>query len=360
MRFHGALANLICIFCWTAPLFFLPASVVLITAPHGIMGVAAGFIIMAALLGGPMIWSYRLAIYSIYLAVAIADGGTHCLLGCGILGLMLLMITELPGGAEAWPPAPWFFQLITETLNGASYYSTCELRGDLESIKPGRTLYAQHPHGVLTAGFTWTMFWNASFHERTGRIGFLLDEGLRLKSPTFRLMCDWFEGPKRYAGAATKSVIKAAMARGESLALIPGGFQEATICERRRDRVYILHRQGFLKYCLQEGYTVVPCYTFGESDTYRTFTSCLGLRMWLAKQNIPACAMVGHWLCPLLPRSGVHLITYLGEPLHLPRIAEPTVADVEAWHAKYVDALKATFDKNKAAAGKPDAVLEIW
>lgn len=361
MGVKGAVANLICIFCWTAPLFFLPASVVLITAPHGFIGVAAGFMLMAALLGGPMNWLYRLALYGVYLAVAIADGGSnHSLLGCGMLALMLLMITERPGGPKAWPPSPWFCTLITERLNGASYYATCELRGDLDKITPGRTLYAQHPHGVLTAGFTWTMFWNFAFHERTGRIGFLLDEGLRLKSPTFRLMCDWFEGPNRWAGAASKSVIKAAMARGESLALIPGGFQEATICAHGVDRVYIRQRLGFIKYCLQEGYAVVPCYTFGESDTYWTFTACLSQRLWLAKHNIPACAMVGHWLCALLPRSGVHLITYLGEPLQLPRIAEPTQADVAAWHGKYVDALKATFEANKKAAGKPDAVLEIW
>ena len=109
------------------------------------------------------------------------------------------MPDERPGGPEAWAPSPWFCKLITETLEGTAYYATCELRGELDKITPGRTLFAQHPHGVLTAGFTWTMFWNFGFHERTGRIGFLLDEGLRLKSPTFRLMCDWFEGPKRWA-----------------------------------------------------------------------------------------------------------------------------------------------------------------
>ena len=81
-----------------------------------------------------------------------------------------------------------------------------------------------------------------------------MDEGLRLKAPTFRLMCDWYEGPKRWAGAATKAVILKAMATGESLALLPGGFQEASICKQGADRVYIKHRQGFIKYALQEGY----------------------------------------------------------------------------------------------------------
>ena len=122
------------------------------------------------------------------------------------------------------------------------------------------------------------MFWNFEFHERVGRVGFLLDEGLRLKAPTFRLLCDWYAGPKRWAGAATKEVIKSAMAKGENLALVAGGFQEATICKRGVDRVFVKSRAGFIKYCLQEGYTVVPCYTFGESDTYTTFTGLLGMR----------------------------------------------------------------------------------
>ena len=101
-------------------------------------------------------------------------------------------------------------------------------------------------------------------------------------------------------------------------------------------------------------------HAFVESDTYWAYTGFLAQRLWLAKRNIPAAAMVGHWLCPLLPRSGVHLITYLGEPLHLPCIDEPSKEDVEEWHARYVAALEATFEKNKRAAGKPDAVLEVW
>ena len=30
------------------------------------------------------------------------------------------------------------------------------------------------------------------------------------------------------------------------------------------------------------------------------------------------------------------------------------------WHAAYLDALQALFDKHKGECGKPDAKLEIW
>jgi hypothetical protein len=33
---------------------------------------------------------------------------------------------------------------------------------------------------------------------------------------------------------------------------------------------------------------------------------------------------------------------------------------MQEWHTKYIAALQRTFDENKAAAGKPNAVLEIW
>ena len=54
------------------------------------------------------------------------------------------------------------------------------------------------------------------------------------------------------------------------------------------------------------------------------------------------------------------LVTAVGKPLQLPRIAEPSKADVQEWHAKYIEALQTTFDTYKAAAGRPRAVLEIW
>eukprot|EP00440_Ansanella_granifera_P073872 gb/GFBE01080156.1/.p1 GENE.gb/GFBE01080156.1/~~gb/GFBE01080156.1/.p1 ORF type:complete len:380 (+),score=85.79 gb/GFBE01080156.1/:1-1140(+) len=357
----GAVANLICVLAWTSPLFMLPLSVVLITRRLGMFALVGGFVLMGVLLGGPKALPFRTGVYALYLVAAWASPGrSEAAVGAILLFLMLASITEVPGRPRQWAPSRAFCRLITKTLDGRKYYRQAELRGALDKIKPGKNLFAVHPHGLLTAGWTWNMFWNFDFHERTGRIGFLLDEGLRLKAPTFRLMCDWYEGKDRYAGAATKSVIKKAMERGESLALLPGGFQEATICARGKDRVYVKKRQGFIKYCLQGGYRVTPVYSFGESETYMAFTGLLKPRLWLAKQNIPAAAMVGNPLCPLLPLRNVSLLTYVGEPVELPQIAEPTAAEVEKWHGKYMDALKDVFEKHKAEAGYANSSLELW
>ena len=67
----------------------------------------------------------------------------------------------------------------------------------------------------------------------------------------------------------------------------------------------------------------------------------------------------GFPLCPLLPRTSVELHTVFGKALHLPRIDEPSREDVDAWHAKYVAALKELYEEHKAQFGYGDRELQI-
>ncbi|CAE8637060.1 unnamed protein product [Polarella glacialis] len=302
------------------------------------------------------------SIFIVAAAYSPESGRARAAAGAFTLAVMLAMVTEVPGRPKDWKPWPRFCKLISKDLDGRSYFTAAELGGALDQIKPGKNLFAVHwhPHGILTAGYTWNLFWNFDLHERTGRIGFLCDEGLRRKMPTFRLMCDWYENKNRYADSATKEVIMEAMKRGDSLALLPGGFQEAVICARGKDRVYIKKRAGFVKYCLQHGYRITPVYNFGESDCYHTFRPFLSIRLWLAGQNIPASIMFGNPFCPLLPLRSTSLHSVVGPPLELPQIADPTREQVAEWHNKYMEALTTLFDKHKAETGRPDAVLELW
>ena len=64
---------------------------------------------------------------------------------------------------------------------------------------------------------------------------------------------------------ADKASFQRLLREGKPLALIPGGFEEATITSDRADRVYLKDRKGFAKYALQNGYSVVPVYAFGEN-----------------------------------------------------------------------------------------------
>ena len=59
-----------------------------------------------------------------------------------------------------------------------------------------------------------------------------------------------------------------------------------------------------------------------------------------------------------MPWPGTEIHTVVGEPLKLPRIAEPTKAQVDEWHDKYIKALQALFNRHKAKYA-PGAALEI-
>ena len=163
---------------------------------------------------------------------------------------------------------------------------------------------------------------------------------------------------------------------------------QATLYARGAHRVYILRRKGFVKYALQHGckhsllptwsssllldqqrrrarptthrYKLQPIYTFGEADTYTAFTGLLRLRLWINTLGMPAVLFWGAHFFPLLPRTSSRVLSYVGEPIQMPRIPHPTSEELDTWHGRYVDALVRTFEENKAEAGYPNATLELW
>jgi hypothetical protein len=57
------------------------------------------------------------------------------------------------------------------------------------------------------------------------------------------------------------------------------------------------------RYALQAGYALTPIYTFGESETYYSFTGFLKQRLALNKHSVPGVVFFGWWLAPFLPRA---------------------------------------------------------
>jgi len=239
------------------------------------------------------------------------------------------------------------------------YYSQAELRGALADVRPGRSFFAFHPHGCLSAGWTINGTFNPEFLRRAGRVAWLVDPNLRRKNPSFKLLASAYRGEGRAIESADAEGIKRLMSHGESVALIPGGFQDAVAFEYRKERTVVRKRKGFIKYCLQFGYRLHPVYTFGESETYYTFTGLRGLRQWLSQYNIPMVAFLGWPLCPFLPWPQTRILTYVGPGIDMPLLPSPTEAEVDHWHSVYLAALRQLFDQYKAEAGYPHSKLEI-
>lgn len=349
------IAHLILAGAWVLPPFLIIVSTIVSGIGYGAKGMLCGVGVCGALILSPRNYAIRGSLCAVLHAMAIGSGDRRAL--CGAICSTIFAVLNT---CKSFKGSQAFYDFFTKTLNGSAYYERAELRGALDELTPGKNFFLLHPHGCLSAGWTWNVFWNEQFHARVGPTCFLIDGNLREKNPLFRLVCDFYAGANRRCGCADKKTIKKAMEKDESLAIIPGGFEDATLMKYGVERTAILKRKGLIKYCLEHGYKLVPMYSFGEAETMITFTPLLKFRLWLNKFGIPAVAFFGNPMCPMLPRRGVKLVTVVGCPLVLPTIAKPTEADVDEWHGKYVEALRATFDKHKSQVGKPDAKLEIW
>ncbi|KAL0587548.1 hypothetical protein ABG067_002844 [Albugo candida] len=219
-------------------------------------------------------------------------------------------------------------------------------------MKDDRNLFAFHPHGVATCGWMCNGVLHSSFE--------LLDIKWLVSSvifviPFLRNLMTW-----SHKGPVKKSHMIELMSSGHNIALLPGGFEEATLYKRNQPILYISKRAGFIKLALKFGYKIFPVYTFGEEQTYHNLQSFLSWRLALNRLKIPGIVVRGIWWCPLLPSSGIRLITVVGKPLLLPKISQPTDQDVQNFHAKYIQALQSLFDSNKAKYGRdPHAKLII-
>ena len=304
-------------------------------------------------------------------ALAIGGADSHAVVGSAI---WMIMTGINWGHSFAYSPA-WTRFIFR--MNMASYYTRAELRSQggtkaLDSMPTSRAIYLFHPHGIVTCGFSSNGVWSREFNERTtpkplppnwearewpGTI-FLIAQSLRVPSHLFKLLCD----VSGRLESASRDNMKRLLAAGRNVAIIPGGFEEATLFEHGVHRVAMSKRKGLIKYALQYGYSLVPIYSFGENKSFYTLAPqySMRFRLWLNSFQFPAVVFWGEPLLPILPRRDAHCLTYVGPPLQLPKIEEPSPAQVDEWHAAYMAALQKLFDASKAEAEEPKAVLEVW
>mmetsp|Transcript_32213 Transcript_32213/g.90649 ORF Transcript_32213/g.90649 Transcript_32213/m.90649 type:complete len:250 (+) Transcript_32213:403-1152(+) len=249
---------------------------------------------------------------------------------------------------------------MDKTLRFKSYARECVLRGALDKIQPEKTVFAYHPHGATSFGFTVNGLFDTSFVNKSKRLFFVIDDFLRYGNPVFRFFCDLYRTDTRDIRGASKKTLNEAMAKGTNIALTLGGFEEATVCETGKDRVVVKSRKGIIKYCLKYGYRIHPVYSFGEDETYYYAGGLTDFRLWLNTFKIPTVAFYGNPYCFLLPRREARVLTYVGDAIECPKLENASNEDVDKWHKLYVEGLVALFNAKKAEAGRPDAVLELF
>lgn len=209
-----------------------------------------------------------------------------------------------------------------------------------EELPPptSKALLTFHPHGILCCG--WSLNGNCNGEVLKSNVFWLGTDAL-FKLPFISDMLTWYN-----CGPASKANMLRLMTEGENIALLPGGFEEATHYRFGVHRVFIKNRKGFIKYALQHGYSIHPVYTFGEERTYWAFSWLMEKMAFLNKHKLPAVIFAGRCFS-FMPDNRGSLVTVIGKPLQLPNIANPNNEEVAQHHAAYVSALQGVFDRNK-------------
>ncbi|KAK6050515.1 diacylglycerol acyltransferase [Cooperia oncophora] len=127
-----------------------------------------------------------------------------------------------------------------------------------------------HPHGVICFGL-YAAFAREFEGSKTRNFPHLRIRASILNS-NFNIMLrrEWFLAGG-FIGCDEKSIRNALSVRevGQAVVIIVGGVEESILARPGEHKIKLLHRKGFIKVAFHCGASLVPMYTFGETETYR-------------------------------------------------------------------------------------------
>ena len=149
-------------------------------------------------------------------------------------------------------------------------------------------------------------------------------------------------------------IVRKAFLSKRDLGLVPGGFEEAALAHPGTNELWLMPNLGWVKHAMRGGHGVVPVFSFGETEFMPQWRGHLLQRARFAgRTRIPMTVPAR-----LLPTR--HPVAFVvGAPVWFPHIQDPTKAQLQECHGRYVAAVRVLYDKHKAAYGAADTPLVI-
>lgn len=266
----------------------------------------------------------------------------NLVLGVVSLGLYCLVPEEvwdsLIDSLHSWArnKFSYYFEKIEDHL-----HETFQLHFEKELSK--KAIFIWHPHGLMsitsaihnairipTKGYTPTKLVSLDFYHK---IPFVRD-----------IM------RKAHVVSANYENIKQTLDT-DSVSIMLGGVKELLNSDPHKMYLIIKDRKGIFKIALETGTPLVPVITYGENKLFQpmrnSFLDTLNSYLYsLLRTGIPLPTFdsLKKWVMlykgPLEP---VH--SYIGNPLSVKKIENPTVQDIESLKQKYITEVRALFEK---------------
>eukprot|EP01059_Diplonema_ambulator_P019115 TRINITY_DN3193_c0_g1_i2.p1 TRINITY_DN3193_c0_g1~~TRINITY_DN3193_c0_g1_i2.p1 ORF type:complete len:490 (+),score=139.71 TRINITY_DN3193_c0_g1_i2:50-1471(+) len=148
---------------------------------------------------------------------------------------------------------------------------------------------------------------------------------------------------------------------GDSALLVVGGAEESLDAAPGTSKLILKKRKGFVRIALQTGAALVPCFSFGENDTYRSVNPSPETRSklkWIQTKlgfAIPLFMGRGifNYTFGFLPHRR-QITSVVGEPIRVQKwegewdLKDPKLQQaVDDLHRQYMEALQDLYDRNK-------------
>jgi 1-acyl-sn-glycerol-3-phosphate acyltransferase len=208
------------------------------------------------------------------------------------------------------------------------------------------------PHGVAPFGITAYPLWSKLWNDRTCH---WTCAPILLKLP----IVGYFLKKIGYIPAKSHYILDTLTKKEENVGIILDGiagmFQTPARdfhTKTEEEVAYLKHRKGIVKIALRAGVPIVPVYGFGHTALYTVVVDPFGILQWLSlKLNVSLVPFFGRFFWFLGPPKRRTVSVCLGEPIHCPKIEDPTPEQIRDYHQRMLDSFQQVFDRHKAAYG---------
>ncbi|MDP2435781.1 MAG: hypothetical protein Q8P67_08575 [archaeon] len=258
-------------------------------------------------------------------------------------------LSELKAGRKS----AWFCSWRIWAFLRRYFSLTLVKTSDLDPAKV--YVFAVHPHGILPFGGMMNMSSDLTGFEE-------LFPGIprRGLAASFTFYIPLYRDFLLAAGIcdAARYTARGLLEQGISIYLVPGGATEALYSAPDSDTLVLKKRLGFVRLALQHGASIVPVFSFNETNTFAQFSSSNALLNRL-KAQFQAIFGISLPLIKNIIPCRVPVTSVCGEPLHLPRIEQPSDDETRRYLDLYIAKLQALYEQHKSYNLDPHKKLII-
>ncbi|CAL8082066.1 unnamed protein product [Orchesella dallaii] len=238
-----------------------------------------------------------------------------------------------------------------------------------DELDPKRNyLFGIHPHGILCSGAFGNFATEGNDVKKVfpGIVPHLLTLEGHYLFPFYReyLMCSG-------SCSASKSSMNYLLSRpegGHACVVVVGGAPESLDSHPGSYIVQLRKRKGFIKIALRHGASLVPIFSFGETDIYDQVANPEGSLLRRIQNKLQTvlglapCVFKGRGIFQytwgLVPQRRP-ITTVVGSPIHLDKVENPTQEEIDVIHKKYVDSLIQLFYTHREKYADATAELTV-